>query len=323
MSGRAKEREKRGRDREKEKEWRERDKDANEGQGHDRETRRDNVGGKGNEEVREEGGLVTFPTLGQRQRSPLSPLSVREGEVRQRALPPSPSTVANTTLPLGMAERKTVAALASGSTTTTPPDTTAQSQSTSPPARGPMLTNQDEVEERLKRMNETFRRSLEGMGRDGGGTRRGDKEKGKEKDTARRGLSLLVPSNEGEFPSTSATNNGGDSGGQFVRTRTISGSPHSGQTSEHRTNPIRILSPSSISPSSSSSGSGSSSKQPLHPQIGFGLGLGLGRGRGLTSTSTSTSVSSEANDASIGQGSEEVIGRMDFYDESRRRPRMF
>jgi hypothetical protein len=44
-----------------------------------------------------------------------------------------------------------------------------------------LSTNQDDVDEKLKRMNEMFMRSLEGVGRGGGSLRRRDKEKGKEK----------------------------------------------------------------------------------------------------------------------------------------------
>ena len=202
------------------------------------------------------------------------------------------------------------------------------------PNRGPMLTNQDDVDERLKRMNETFMRSLEviGKGGGGGGLRRRDKEKGKEKevqverDTAtirRGGLSLLVSLAEGEVitaANPSATSDSGEAG-------PTSANPYEGQSGDQQQHPNLIQ---SSSPTSSSSTGDSSSRPPggvLHPGE-TGLGFGLGRGRGSTSASTSsTSVSSEANIGGGGgansQGSEEVIGRMDLYDEMGRRPRGF
>ena len=293
------------------------------GQDHDREMTDEIVRGKGKErEGRQGGALVTSPVSRQRQRSPLSPLSAGERQQRERVSYPMTGTALRTT------ESTLPTVPASGSTTAASRETTVQSPllSASPPAsvrlstspnRGPMLTNQDDVEERLKRMNETFMKSLEGMGKGGGVVRRRDKEKGKEKEIERdafirRGLSLLVSPTEGEvIPST--TSDGGDA-------RTTSASAYPGQSSEQHPDITHIPSPTS----STGAGSGSSSNQPdvLHPQTGLGLGLGLGRGRGTTSTSTSASASSEAI-GGASQGSEEVVGRMDLYDEMGRRPHRF
>jgi len=171
-----------------------------------------------------------------------------------------------------------------------------------------MLTNQEDVEEKLKRMNETFLRSLEGIGKGGGSVRRRDKEKGKEKelerDIATRRF-LVSPSEE--VP----TNPSG--GGPLMHT---SASPYPGQQQQHPNSPARF-------PSPTSSAGSSSNNQPgiFYPQTNnttsHALGLEIGRGRGVvrstnTSTSASTSASSEAVGGGASQGSEEVIGRMDF-----------
>jgi len=181
------------------------------------------------------------------------------------------------------------------------------------PNRGPMLTNKDDIEERLKWMNETFMKSLEGMGK-GGSVRRRDKEREIERDTTtRRGLSLLVSPTEGEVTTTtnpSATSDSGDA-------RTTRASPYRGQTGEQQQQ----------HPNPTSSTGTSSSNRPgsvLHPQTGLGLGLGRGRG-GLVGSATSTTSTSGSSEALGGasQGSEEVIGRMDLYDEMGRRPSRF
>jgi autophagy-related protein 13 len=286
------------------------------GQDHDREMTDEIVRGKGKErEGRKGSDLVTSPLSRQRQRSPLSPLSAGERQQRERLLSPMTGTALRTT------ELAVPTVPASGSTTAASRETTVQSplllasppapiQLSTSPNRGPMLTNQDDVDERLKRMNETFMRSLEGMGKGGGVARRRDKEKIERDAAIKRGLLLLVSPTEGEvIPRT--TSDGGDA-------RTTNASPYPSQSSEQHPDITHIPSPTF----STGTGSGSSPNQPgvLHSQTG--LGLGLGRGRGSTSTSTSASTSSEAI-GGASQGSEEVIGRMDLYDEMGRRPRRF
>ena len=290
MSGRVKEGEKRERDRERAME-RGRDRDMEESElDHGQES-----GGRGR------GELVTSPSYRPRQRSPLSPLSQRE-----RMLSPMTGTALGTTAERMTAESVVPAvSAASGSTNAAAiqspmlsPSPPAPAPSTSP-NRGPMLTNQDDVEEKLKRMNETFLKSLEGIGKGGGSVRRRDKEKGKEKEVVerdaaavtRRGVFLVTPY-EGEVPSDSSE------GGLLMPT---SASPYpGGQQQQHPNHPTRIPSP--ITSSSTS----------------HALGHELGRGRDVvrsTSTSTSTSASSEAVGGAASQGSEEVIGRMDFYHD--------
>ena len=265
---------------------RDRDRDRGEEHGldHDQEMRQDGGGGGKSTKgpVLELGEFVTSPLVYRpRQRSPLSPLSQREMDLSPMAF--------GTTAEKGMmmAESGVPPPAASGSSTTRP-ETTMLSVSASPPAaaaasaastglstslhRGPMLTNQDDVDEKLKRMNETFMRSLEGIGKGGGGVRRRDKEKGKEKEVeslrdtgTKRGLFLVSPS-EGEGPTNA-------SGGESLVHTSASRYPEGGQQQPTATSHT------------------------------------LGRGR---STSTSTSASSEAV-GGASQGSEEVIGRMDFF----------
>ena len=315
MSGRVKEGEKRERDRERELE-RGRDRDREEGGPvHDREMRQESGGGKGG------GELVTSLGYRPRQRSPLSPLSQRE-----RVLSPMTGTA------LAAESAMHAVSAASGSTDVTTPETIVQSPmlSTSPPVlstspnRGPMLTNQDDVDEKLKRMNETFLRSLEGIGKGGGSVRRRDKEKGKEKEmerdtVTRRGVFLVSPS-EGEV---SANLSSGDGDRPIMHT---SASPYPGGHQQHPDHhPIRIPSPTSSADSSSNNQRGI-----FYPQTNTTTShaLGFDRGRGVVrsttaSSSTSTSASSEAVGGSASQGSEEVIGRMDFYGETGGRLRRF
>jgi autophagy-related protein 13 len=190
---------------------------------------------RGRDRDREESGpehgqgseLVTSPVYRPRQRSPLSPLSQRE-----RVL--SPMT--------GTAERMTAesavpaVSAASGNTTATTPETTIQSPILSPsppvpallstsPNQGPMLTNQDDVEEKLKRMNETFLRSLEGIGKGG---RDKEKEREVERDTATRRGVFLVTSSEGEVPANPS------GGGPLMQT---SASPYPGGQHESQVSP--------------------------------------------------------------------------------------
>ena len=318
MSGRVRESEKQEREIEREME-RERERDGEEV-----------VRGKGKErEGRQGSELVTSPVSRQHQRSPLSPLSAldKESERQERE---------TTQTALGTIERMTaefttvpqVAVPASGrSTAPSPPVRSSLLSAASSPApvrlstspnRGPMLTNKDDVEERLKWMNETFMKSLEGMGK-GGSVRRRDKEREIERDaTTRRGLSLLVSPTEGEATTTTNPSSTSDSGDA----RTTKASPYRGQTGEQQQypNPTRIPSPTSSRGTSRSNRPGA----VLHPQTGLGLGLGRGRG-GLVGSATSTTSTSGSSEALGGasQGSEEVIGRMDLYDEMGRRPSGF
>lgn len=147
------------------------------------------------------------------------------------------------------------------------------------PNRSPMLTNQNDVDERLKKMNETFLKSLEGIS---GSQRRKDKQKGT---TA---AALALPPEKREKMPGSPTRGSSGSGEIPPFSRGIGlGIPMRGASDREHYFPY--------------------SNAP-------GLGLGLGRGR-HASTSSSTLATSEV-DAS--QGSEEVIGRMDLYEERRR-----
>lgn len=161
--------------------------------------------------------------------------------------------------------------------------------STSPP-RGLMLTNQGEIDERLSKMKETFLRSLEGLGGGGNGPRRKEKEKEKSSPTA-----------------TSSSSKTSSTVTPFERT-SINDSPPPGSSSGHDN--------SSLASRGMNLGYGFSSReQPL--EYGYspsGLGLGIRRGR---YASTSSSILGSSDVAGMSQGSEEVIGRMDLYDERR------
>ena len=160
--------------------------------------------------------------------------------------------------------------------------------STSPPT-GLMLTSQGQIDERLSKMKETFLRSLEGLGGSGNGSRR--KEKEKESPTA-----------TGSSSKTSSTVT------PFERT-SINDSPPPGSSPGHDNT-------SSLASRGMNLGYGFSSReQPL--EYGYspsGLGLGIRRGR---YASTSSSILGNSDVAGMSQGSEEVIGRMDLYDERR------
>jgi len=156
----------------------------------------------------------------------------------------------------------------------------AEDSSTSPP-RGLMLTSQGEVDERLSKMKEVFLRSIEGLG-SGNGSRR------KEKDRA----------------SSTATSSSPKTSTPFER----------GSTG----NPSRSGSNSSRDPLASRGmnlGIGFPSQGSDTPPRGpYNTSLGMpGRAR-YASTSSSTLANS---DVGASQGSEEVIGRMDLYEERR------
>lgn len=160
--------------------------------------------------------------------------------------------------------------------------------STSPP-RGLILTSQGEVDERLSKMKEVFLRSIEGLG-GGNGTRR--KEKEKEKNS---------PNTTTSSSKTSSTVT------PFERT-SINDSPPPGQMLDHDNQNILPL-------ASRGMNLGFPSREQALETGPYGYGpSGLGRGRGRYA-STSSSFLGSTSDV---QGSEEVIGRLDLYDERRR-----
>lgn len=145
------------------------------------------------------------------------------------------------------------------------------------PSRGPMLTSKDEIDERLRKMNETFRMSLEIIG-----------------NNQRRRTEKAKPSREGTMDS-----NDGD--GRSTR---------SGST---------VSSAATARPLYAASGT-ESPTSPRSPQSyqqynTQGMGLGIGRVR-YPSTSSSGLAHS---DGGASQGSQEVLGKMDLYEERRLR----
>ena len=137
------------------------------------------------------------------------------------------------------------------------------------PGRGPMLTSQGEVDERLKKMNETFMKSLEGIS---GSSRRKDRKRAQDDDNEQLQQQQQRRANTIPEPTFSR---GGTIG---IAGRGLGlGRAHDVDLAHPRRSP---------SPSSP------------------GRGMGLGRGQdGSLSHST---------------GSEEVMGRMELYEERRR-----
>jgi autophagy-related protein 13 len=214
-------------------------------------------------------------------------------------------------------------------------DLDAQAQmSTSPPAlslsptRGPMLTNQSDVDERLKRMKETFMKSLEafpvGRKKDKG------KEREREDESSRPPFAISQPSS----PS--------------ARTPI---SPHRqssigpGQEESQRDGPLGGV-PSARSPLSPYSASDDDGQPASYagrglsirpareraPLDDFGMGhtravsMGLGLGRAgrrgeLDTPSMDSSLMgrSDVVGGSGGQASDEMIGKMELYEERKRR----
>ncbi|KAF5309938.1 hypothetical protein D9619_010220 [Psilocybe cf. subviscida] len=144
------------------------------------------------------------------------------------------------------------------------------------PTGGPMLTSEDAVDERLRMMNETFRKSLEVIG-----------------DSQRRRAERVRPSREGTMDSTEGDGR----------------STHSGSTNSSAATARPLRRDSGIeSPTSPRS----QSYQQYNTQ---GMGLGIGRVR-YPSTSSSGLAQS---DGGASQGSQEVLGKMDLYEDRRLR----
>ncbi|KDR79468.1 hypothetical protein GALMADRAFT_243561 [Galerina marginata CBS 339.88] len=269
LSGRAKEREKREELEEQERMWQY----AHQGQVHEHERSSDEPTVKGKERER-----APRYDIGAQDRRPLSEVFADDAAYTTSPPPlhatpnyPHPSSDMDMT-PAAIAERA--------------------AQFSTSPTRSPMLTSQNEVEERLKKMNETFLKSLEGIS--GGSTRRKDRRKDADRDPS-------VPSSSSAAPM--------DRERERERGREdSSSSSSSGNYPSRASRGVGLGFPSSRT---------SAAEREVYSPYPFntpGLGLGLGRGR-YASTSSSTLATSEAG---ASQGSEEVIGRMELYEERRR-----
>ncbi|KAF8178962.1 autophagy-related protein 13-domain-containing protein [Pholiota molesta] len=176
--------------------------------------------------------------------------------------------------------------------------TTAAAQLSTSPQRGPMLTTESEIDERLRRMNETFLRSLEGIS--GGSTRR------KKGATDTSGTESSSESTNDDASSRSGSGSGSGPGSQAGPITVIpppfapgarlgTAFPSRGALAERdnagATSPYGYFSPTA------------------------GLGLGLPARTRYASTSSSTLATSEAG---ASQGSEEVIGRLELDGDRRR-----
>ncbi|KAF9044292.1 hypothetical protein BJ165DRAFT_190127 [Panaeolus papilionaceus] len=185
------------------------------------------------------------------------------------------------------------------------------------PTRGAMLTSRDEVDERLKLMNEKFMNSLKVLDQGVLGTARSRREKTRPPQafSATEGqLHATTSSQSSSSPSASSVPpSGGSSGSAYPSpyVTTGRGLPAAGEDS---------------------SSSAEMSLAPGGQQIQTGLGIamgdrafgqeqydvhmagrGLGLGRGGHLSTSSTLGHSDGNS----QGSEEVLGRMDLYEEKR------
>jgi len=261
LSGRAKEREKRDRDRERESES-----SRGGGQRHDRETTDKTVKGKQREDA------INIDS----HRSSLSDAPLVTSPT---AIDSSPATSPSSNRLVG--------------------STASAAQASTSPTRGPMLTSQGEVDERLSKMNEAFLKSLEGLG---GNARRKDKER--------------VPSgsSSSNHTSSSATVTAGVSTITSGR-HTVTDSAGSGSSSggEPARSPLGVGFPSRDR--DTTGGEDGVPRVPYgYPYNMQSLGLGLGRGH-HASTSSSMLGNSEVG---ASQGSEEVLGRMELYEERRR-----
>lgn len=148
-----------------------------------------------------------------------------------------------------------------------------------------MLTSQGEVDERLSKMKEAFLKSLEGLG---GGTAARQKEK--EKTSPTNTSSSKTPSTVVPLERTSASD-----------------SPTAGSSGQDNSSPLASR--------GMNLGYGFPSReQPLETGPYGYSPSGIRRGR-YASTSSSILGSSAVG---MSQGSEEVIGRMELYDERRR-----
>ncbi|KAH6901556.1 autophagy-related protein 13-domain-containing protein [Coprinopsis sp. MPI-PUGE-AT-0042] len=210
--------------------------------------------------------------------------------------------------------------------------------STSPPAlslsptRGPMLTNPNDVGERLKRMQETFNKSLEAFPVRPSAKRKTDKgkEREREDDSSRPSSATSQPTSPSARAPTSPHRQSSTDPSQEESTRD---SPFGGVP------PVR--SPLSPYPASDDdaqlatyAGRGLSIRAPrdraplddfgMGHTGGVGMGLRLGRGgrRGELDTPSMDSSLMGRSDVvggSGGQASDELVGKMELYEERKRR----
>ncbi|KAF8148026.1 hypothetical protein B0H34DRAFT_272467 [Crassisporium funariophilum] len=276
LSGRVREREKRDRDRQ-----------EGGGQVHDRERTDGMVKGKMRAEFEQ-------PRMSPLHTQYITSSPLEEEPVSRTSI--TTTTTSTTSRTISTTSTSSTARPQASSSSQSPPSSAsaaAAAQTSTSPSRGPMLASQDEVDERLRRMNEVFMKSLEGLGGSG-----------------RREAS--APAREGSSGSSSAS-------------ASASASASDNSRSEYPTRPTgRGL------------GLGMHPRSPYqypHPTYtpSQGLNLGLGRGRHASSTSSqSLSQSQSQGQSEVGmgrgagsgagiQGSEEVLGRMDLYEERERR----
>ena len=201
---------------------------------------------------------------------------------------------------------------------------TAHLLSTSP-QRGPMLTSEQEIDERLRHMNEAFQRSLEGIGE---GSVRRKKTREALANAASTAASEQDASRTGQAaPATTDSHRNGSqrstSGSSATATATASVST-AAPPSPTAPAPPRSPGPAPLAiPAGMRLGTTFPSRGALAdrgdantpPYATPGLGLGLPARARRTSTSSSMMGASEVG---ASQGSEEVIGRLELDGERRR-----
>ncbi|EAU86589.2 hypothetical protein CC1G_07785 [Coprinopsis cinerea okayama7 len=186
--------------------------------------------------------------------------------------------------------------------------------STSPPAlslsptRGPMLTSQGEVSERLKRMNETFLKSLEGFDPGNAAKRKEREQRKREKERER----------ERERERVQSTTSPRKPNGDDTRPSGSSANRDDAQLAGYASRGLSIRSPRERTPLDEDGGWKSPGAGGSERNRGFASrGMGLrGPMLGDDDDSTSSLGHSEVN---VSQGSEEVIGKMELYEERSRR----
>ncbi|KAF6743482.1 autophagy-related protein 13-domain-containing protein [Ephemerocybe angulata] len=226
-------------------------------------------------------------------------------------------------------------------TSTSPPELSMS------PARGPMLTSHVEVEERLRKMNETFIKSLEGVGSNE--VRRMERDRKREREREKDRERLLRErerdtisrrsSGEGEGPSPAQAES---SSRPHSTPREARESGGTGIAPTSRGLSFRPLASPAVTSPTSPVTSGGAGEDYAHRRGGlrddgggdnggpgrwvpYSLGMGLRRGYGdggsdsRESNSGSASMLSQGGSTNgEGQGSEEVIGRMDIMYEGPR-----
>lgn len=193
------------------------------------------------------------------------------------------------------------------------------------PQRGPMLTSEHEIDERLRHMNEAFQRSLEGIG-EGSVRRKKTREVGADapsttaSEQAADRSSQAAPATADSRRSASQRSTSGSSATATATASVSTAAPPSPTAPA----PPRSPGPGPLTiPAGMRLGTAFPSRGALadrddaHTPAYVTPGLGLGLPARARRTSTSSSMLG-ASEVGASQGSEEVIGRLELDGERRR-----